>query len=160
MKCTACPNQAFPKLDAQAVRAHLMGGDTIGTYAIRENDTCVFLAADFDGAGWAQDAIAYKAAARELGVQAELERSRSGDGCHAWIFFSEPILARWARQLGTVIVARAIASRHAIKLETYDRFFPNQDFLPKGGFGNLIALPLQKASRDAGNTVPQRRPHP
>jgi hypothetical protein len=153
VKCSDCPNQAFPKLDASAVRDHLQGKHTIGTYAIREDDTCTFLAADFDGDGWAQDIIAYRNSARELGVQVEIERSRSGNGAHAWIFFSEPIPARLARQLGTIFVGRAIANRHSISLETYDRFFPNQDFLPKGGFGNLIALPLQKTPRENGNSV-------
>ncbi len=152
-KCSECPSQAFPHLDAQAVRDHLQGKFTIGTYAILENDTCTFLAADFDGDGWRQDASAYKTAARELGIQVEIERSRSGNGGHTWIFFQEPIEARIARQLGTVIVARAQAVRHTMSLSTYDRFFPNQDTLPKGGFGNLIALPLQKFPRDAGNSI-------
>jgi superfamily II DNA or RNA helicase len=152
-KCSECPNQAFSRLDAQAVKGHLQGKATIGTYAILENDTCAFLAADFDGDGWLQDIAAYKTAARELGIKVEVERSRSGNGGHAWIFFQEPIEARTARQLGTVIVARAQASRHTMPLGTYDRFFPSQDTLPRGGFGNLIALPLQKAPRDAGNSV-------
>ena len=153
IKCTDCPNQAFPKLNEEAVRDHLQGKYTIGTYAIRQNDTCAFLAADFDGEGWGRDVLAYKTAARELGVQVEIERSRSGEGAHAWIFFYEPVAARDARQLGTVIVARAQASRHTLSLETYDRFFPNQDTLPKGGFGNLIALPLQKTPREKNNTI-------
>jgi len=153
MKCSECQNQAFPHLDAQAVQDHLEGNYTIGTYAIREDDTCTFLASDFDGDGWKQDVAAYKIAARELGIQVEIERSRSGKGAHAWIFFEKPIEARIARQLGTVIVARAQASLHTMSLGTYDRFFPNQDTLPKGGFGNLIALPLQKAPRDLGSSV-------
>lgn len=131
----------------------MQGAQTIGTYAIRENDTCVFLAADFDGNGWIEDISAYKSAGRELGIAIEIERSRSGNGGHAWIFFGEPIPARIARQLGTIIVSRASALRPTISLETYDRFFPNQDFLPKGGFGNLIALPLQKSPREKENTV-------
>src|SRR3989338_1386232 len=109
VKCSECPNQAFSRLDEQAVRDHLKGKYTIGTYAIREDDTCTFLAADFDGDGWRQDVLAYRAAARELGIQIEVERSRSGDGAHGWIFFAEPVAARAARQLGTVVVARAQA---------------------------------------------------
>ncbi len=153
IKCTDCPNQAFLKLDSAAVRGHLQGKHTIGTYSILEDDSCTFLAADFDGKGWGADAIAYKTAGREIGIQIEIERSRSGEGAHAWIFFSEKVPARLARQLGTVIMTRAQASRHTMSLESYDRFFPNQDYLPKGGFGNLIALPLQKAPRDNGNSV-------
>ena len=153
IKCTDCSYQAFPPLDEKTVFAHLKGTQTIGTYAIREDDTTIFLATDFDGSGWEQDVVAFRAAARELGIQAEIERSRSGNGGHTWIFFSEPVSAREARQLGTVVVARAQASRHAMGLETFDRFFPNQDTLPKGGFGNLIALPLQKSPRNNGNSV-------
>lgn len=153
IKCTDCPNQAFLKLDACAVKDHLQGKHTIGTYAICEDDSCRFLVADFDGQGWAADVLAYKSAGRELGIQIEIERSRSGNGAHAWIFFLDSIPARLARQLGTIIIARAQASRHAMSLETYDRFFPNQDYLPKGGFGNLIALPLQRAPRENNNSI-------
>ncbi len=153
IKCGDCNNQAFYALDEKAVKEHLQGIHTIGTYAIRENDTCTFLATDFDGEGWKEDISAYKLAARDLGVSVEIERSRSGNGGHAWIFFSDPIPARMARQLGTIIVSRACALKPAISLETFDRFFPNQDFLPKGGFGNLIALPLQKIPREKGNTA-------
>jgi len=152
VKCTDCPNQAFLKLDHSAVRDHLQGKHTIGTYAILEDDSCTFLAADFDGKGWGADVIAYKTAGREIGVQVEIERSRSGEGAHAWIFFSERVPARLARQLGTVIMTRAQAARHTMSLESYDRFFPNQDYMPKGGFGNLIALPLQKNAREKHNS--------
>ncbi len=152
IKCSECRHQSFLKLDEKAALEHLQGKSTIGTYAIREDDRCVFLAADFDGDGFAEDVLAYKAAALRLGLEVAIERSRSGNGAHGWIFFSEAIPARTARQLGTLIVARASTHRH-MRLETYDRFFPNQDFLPKGGFGNLIALPLQYKPRQAGNTV-------
>jgi hypothetical protein len=153
MKCSECPSQAFLRLDEAAIRDHLQGRETIGTYAIREDDTCTFLAADFDGDGWRQDVIAHSQAARELRIRVEIERSRSGEGAHAWIFFTEAIQARLSRRLGTVIVARAQATRHTMGLETYDRFFPNQDTLPKGGFGNLIALPLSKRRHGILRTV-------
>ncbi|HTB21921.1 MAG TPA: DEAD/DEAH box helicase family protein [bacterium] len=147
------PPEAFLPLDETAARDHLEGRQTIGTYAIRRDDSCVFLAADFDDEHWEGDVAAYVQAARELGAEAALERSRSGQGGHAWIFFSRPVPARLARKLGTLILARASASRSQIKLSSYDRLFPNQDNLPKGGFGNLIALPLQKMPRQAGNSV-------
>ncbi len=153
VKCGECRYQAFPRLDSSAIRRHLEGSETLGTYAIREDDRCVFLASDFDGDGWREDASVFRLAARELGISAEIERSRSGNGAHAWIFFTEPIQARIARQLGTAIVARALAMRHTMSLKSYDRFFPNQDTIPKGGFGNLIALPLQKRPREQGNSV-------
>lgn len=153
VKCSECPNQSFPPLDEVAVRDHLTGKHTIGTYAIRQDNTCVFLAADFDGAGWRDDIRAYRDAAREMGFVVAVERSRSGEGGHAWIFFGEPVPALMARRLGTLIVAKASAMHPAMSLASYDRFFPNQDTLPAGGFGNLIALPLQAKAREAGNSV-------
>jgi hypothetical protein len=136
-RCSACPGQSFLALDEAAVEDHLRGGCTIGTYAIRRDDTCVFLACDFDGSGWQEDAKAYQRAGAELGVDVALERSRSGNGGHVWVFFSEPVAAELARRLGTMLLARALDSRPEISFKSYDRFFPSQDYLPKGGFGNL-----------------------
>ena len=153
MKCKECTNRAFTPLDESVVLNHLQGAITIGTYTIREDDTCVFIAADFDKEGWDADALAYRAAARHLGVEVCIERSRSGKGGHAWIFFSEPVVSRLARQLGTLILTHAMAQRHHIGFDSYDRFFPSQDTMPKGGFGNLIALPLQKIPARDGNSL-------
>lgn len=153
VKCSECPHRVFPRLDEAAVEAHLRGKHTVGTYAIREDDTCTFLACDFDGTGWRSDILTYQSVGQQMGVQVSIERSRSGAGAHAWIFFSEPVPARLARALGTLILSRCGEVCHTLSLESYDRFFPNQDFIPKGGFGNLIALPLQKTPRDVGNTV-------
>jgi superfamily II DNA or RNA helicase len=153
VKCSDCPNQNFPPLDHSAIHSHLTGRHTIGTYAIREDDSCIFLAADFDGDGWMQDIEAYRRAAEQMGISVGMERSRSGNGGHAWIFFASPVPAVLARRLGTLIVARATSFHRGMKLSTYDRFFPNQDTCPKGGFGNLIALPLQQEPRKSGNTL-------
>ena len=153
VKCSACQNQKFRSLDLIAVDSHLRGHQTIGTYAIREDDTCIFLACDFDGENWPEDVVTYRSVAKNMGVDVGIERSRSGKGAHAWIFFSEPVLARAARMLGTIILTKSTDLRHRISLSSYDRFFPNQDYMPKGGFGNLIALPLQKQPRETGNTV-------
>jgi superfamily II DNA or RNA helicase len=153
VKCSECVHQAFPPLDEVAARDHLTGKNVIGTYAIRGDNTCVFLAADFDGKGWNEDVIAYRKAAKELGINVAVERSRSGNGGHAWIFFSEPVPALMARRLGTLIVAKASSFHPEMSLASYDRFFPNQDILPAGGFGNLIALPLQSKARKLGNSV-------
>ena len=153
VKCSDCPNQNFPPLDHSAIHSHLTGRHTIGAYAIREDDSCIFLAADFDGDGWMQDIEAYRRAAEQMGISVGIERSRSGNGGHAWIFFAHPVPAVLARRLGTLIVARASSFHQGMKLSTYDRFFPNQDMCPKGGFGNLIALPLQQESRKSGHTL-------
>jgi superfamily II DNA or RNA helicase len=153
IKCSACPNRAFAPFDETTARGHLEGTFTVGSYTIREDDTCTFLAADFDKERWGVDALTYKAAARDMGVEAYIERSRSGSGGHTWIFFQEPIKARLARQLGTLILTHAMDRRHHIGFDSYDRFFPSQDTMPSGGFGNLIALPLQRIPRRAGNSV-------
>lgn len=152
IRCSDCPNQAFPRLDETAARLHLTGKTTIGTYAIREDHGCVFLAADFDGSGWKADLSAYREAALALGIDVAIERSRSGMGGHGWIFFEEPVPALIARRLGTVLIAKASAERPELALSTYDRLFPNQDVLIDGGFGNLIALPLQSKPRKSGHT--------
>jgi hypothetical protein len=153
VKCSACKNRIFIPLDLNIIQAHLEGRITIGTYAIREDDTCIFLAVDFDKSTWWEDAVAFKVTALSMGITAYIERSRSGNGAHVWIFFSEPVPALVARQLGTIVLSRTMLSKHTISLDSYDRFFPNQDYLPKGGFGNLIALPLQRMPRNEGKSV-------
>jgi len=153
VKCTECLHQRFPVLDERSVEGHLRGTHTLGVYAIATDDTCRFLAADFDGDGWSDDVRAYRDAAEKVGVAVAIERSRSGNGAHAWIFFAEPVPAFSARRLGTILVAKASSSRPALSLNAYDRLFPNQDTLPPGGFGNLIALPLAKGPRQLGNTL-------
>ena len=153
VKCSKCSHRVFTPFDEQTARAHLEGQFTAGTYAIGPNDNCIFLAADFDGKTWSEDALSYQVAGIAMGIDIGLERSRSGNGAHAWVFFSDPISAKIARQLGTIILSNARAKRHNISLDSYDRFFPSQDTLPNGGFGNLIALPLQRLPRKDGNSV-------
>jgi superfamily II DNA or RNA helicase len=140
-------------LDERVVENHLRGNQAIGVYALRKDDSCIFLAADFDGDGWRENVLAYKKAAEKSGVVAGIERSRSGNGAHAWVFFAEPVPAVLARRLGTILLAKASAMRPTMSLDAYDRLFPNQDSMPKGGFGNLIALPLAGGPRKTGNTV-------
>lgn len=152
IKCTDCGNQAFLPLNEDAVRAHLQGQWTIGTYAIDEDDSCAFLACDFDGSGWREDVSAYRESAKALGIEVAVERSRSGHGAHAWVFFDGRVPARMARNLGTLILSRCMEVRHQLSMVSFDRFFPSQDYVPKGGFGNLIALPLQKGPRESGNS--------
>ena len=108
---------------------------------------------DFDGDDWSTDALAYMETCRLSSVPAALERSRSGKGGHVWIFFSQPIPARDARQLGATLLTETLQRRPEMGFASYDRMFPSQDTLPKGGFGNLIALPLQRRARDYGNSV-------
>ncbi len=109
------------------------------------------LAADFDKTTWQDDVAAFLETCRQMNLPAALERSRSGSGGHIWFFFNEPVPATLARKLGAHILTETMERRPDIGLDSYDRFFPNQDTLPPGGFGNLIALPLQKRPRESGN---------
>ncbi|MHB1405535.1 MAG: TOTE conflict system archaeo-eukaryotic primase domain-containing protein [Desulfitobacteriaceae bacterium] len=153
VKCAGCHNRELLPLTDQVIYEHLTGKRTIGIYPLLPDDTCWFLAADFDKTTWQEDAGAFVDTCSEMKVPAVLERSRSGNGGHVWIFFDAPISAAIARKLGFVILTRTMDHRHYFGLDSYDRFFPNQDTMPKGGFGNLIALPLQRPSRDQGNSL-------
>ena len=153
VRCGACPSQAFRTVTDDAVDGHLRGSHTIGVYPMLPDDTCRFLAADFDKENWQRDANAFLEACRSKGVPAALERSRSGNGAHVWIFFAEPAPAALARRLGAHLVTEAMERHPDIGFESYDRFFPSQDTVPAGGFGNLIALPLQGGPRESGNSV-------
>ena len=162
IKCGACGNQAFIPVSLDTLARHLRGREgakaqgapfVVGVYPLLSDDTCWFLAADFDDEQWAADALAFVETCRGHGIAAALERSRSGNGGHVWIFFAEPVPARDARQLGALLLTETMERRPDIGFASYDRFFPSQDSLPTGGFGNLIALPLQRADRARGNSV-------
>jgi len=140
-------------LTAEAIRKHLIGKHTLGIYPLLPDETCWFLAVDFDNKSWIADSAAFLQTCRRFHVPAIVERSRSGNGAHVWMFFDRPVLAADARKLGCALLTRTMEKRHEIGLDSYDRLFPSQDTLPKGGFGNLIALPLQKAPREHANTV-------
>jgi len=159
IKCADCQHRNFLPVTDDVIRWHLSGQDpsgrdfVIGVYPMLLDETCFFLAADFDKAEWQQDAAAVLETCRRLNVAAFLERSRSGNGGHVWLFMEEAVPAALARRLGAYILTETMEFRPDIGLDSYDRFFPNQDTLPQGGFGNLIALPLQKRARDRGNSV-------
>ena len=142
----------YPFTD-EVVKLHLTGKKAIGIYPLLTDETCWLLAADFDKKTWQDDALAFVATCHRLNVPAYLERSRSGNGGHVWIFFERPISAMHARAMGCAILTQTMERRHHLGLDSYDRFFPNQDTLPKGGFGNLIALPLQWMPRQNDNSV-------
>ena len=160
------PERVLLKFDDAVIHNHLMGEDpkeqsygrpardyVAGIYPLLPDETCWLLVADFDKETWEQDAIAYAQTCRSFDVQAAVERSRSGNGAHVWIFFQEPIAASLARKLGALFLTKTMENRPEIGLDSYDRFFPNQDTMPTGGFGNLIALPLQRKARKHGNSL-------
>jgi len=153
IRCADCSNRLLIPLSDAVIYKHLAGDHTIGVYPLLEDDSCYFLAIDFDEAEWRDDAQAFMQSCVELGVPAALEISRSGKGAHAWVFFVSRVPARDARRLGTAIISHTCSRTRQLRLESYDRLFPNQDTMPKGGFGNLIALPLQKAPREMGFSV-------
>lgn len=159
IKCMQCAHRRFLPVTDEVVHWHLSGknGDgkefVMGVYPMLQDETCFFLAADFDKASWQEDVKAVLESCRHLNLPAYLERSRSGNGGHIWLFFSQAIPAALARRMGSYILTETMERRPEIGLDSYDRFFPNQDTLPRGGFGNLIALPLQKVARKKGNSI-------
>jgi hypothetical protein len=153
IKCTDCQHRQLLPVSDEAIYNHLAGRHTIGLYLLLEDDSCHLLAVDFDEAQWQDDIKAFAQTCQLLDVPVALEISRSGNGAHAWIFFETKVLAQDARRLGAALISHTCAQSHQLKLTSYDRLFPNQDTLPKGGFGNLIALPLQKLPRASGHSI-------
>ena len=153
VKCGECPNQAFIPVTEKTVHDHLQGRHVIGVYPMLEDDTCWFLAVDFDKAQWQDDVAAFVETCKSKGVPFAVERSRSGNGAHVWFFFTAPVTASTARKMGCFLITETMARRHELPMTSYDRFFPNQDTMPRGGFGNLIALPFQDGPRQQGNSV-------
>jgi len=153
IKCSDCSKRSLIPVTNQTIFDHLAGSHTVGVYPLLSDDSCYFLAADFDKADWRDDALAFVQSCRELGVPVALEISRSGNGAHTWIFFSSTVSACDARRLGSALISHTCNRTRQLELGSYDRLFPNQDTMPKGGLGNLIALPLQKKPREQGCSV-------
>ncbi len=162
IKCGDCKFRSFIPVNGTVIANHLAGKDNqgnrpadfvIGVYPLMQDERCWFLAVDFDKASWQLDVGAFAGACQENGIPYSVEISRSGKGAHVWLFFSSPVLALEARKLGAYLLTQAMDKHPELGFESYDRLFPNQDTMPKGGFGNLIALPLQKKPRELGNSV-------
>ncbi|MDH4202387.1 MAG: DEAD/DEAH box helicase [Phycisphaerae bacterium] len=161
VKCSNCGNRDYLPLTDQVIEQHLRGENpdeygnkdfTIGIYPMLPDEKCWFLAADFDKSSWQEDVRAFAQTCADMNIPVSIERSRSGNGAHVWLFFEEPIPCMKARAIASYTITETMERRPELGLDSYDRFFPNQDTLPQGGLGNLIALPLQKKPRENGNT--------
>lgn len=167
-RCAGCPQRSFIPLSNQTLVKHFNGDrrdlkDVVGLYVVQADCTVSLLVADFDGAGWQRESLAYVHAGRSLGVDVALERSRSGDGAHAWVFFDEPLPSSLARDFGSLLITRAMDNGLIRCFDAYDRFYPAQDTIAKGGFGSLIALPFQGQAQRLSNSVfvdDQLKAHP
>ena len=153
VKCGECTNRAFLPVTQETLLNHLQGRHIMGVYPMLKDETCWFLAADFDKKAWKEDVHAFTETCRRMEIPYAIERSRSGNGAHVWFFFHSPVPAAMARKMGSFLITETMAHRHQLGMASYDRLFPNQDTLPNGGFGNLIALPLQYQPRQDGNTL-------
>jgi superfamily II DNA or RNA helicase len=152
ISCSKCENKDYAALDEDAIENHLRGNIVAGVYPMLQDETCHFLAVDFDEADWQNDISVFRDICIELSIPFAVERSRSGNGGHVWFFFEAHVSAALARKFGTTLLTAAMNKRHEIQFKSYDRLFPSQDTMPKGGLGNLIALPLQKTAREKSNS--------
>ena len=153
IKCSDCSNKAYKSLESKTIYDHLSGAKTVGLYPLMVDDTCQLLAVDFDKSDWQQATRVFSQVCSSHNIPHAIERSRSGNGAHIWIFFGNKVPAREARRLGFGLLDRAMENYPGLSFHSYDRLFPSQDSLPTGGFGNLIALPLQRRPRQYGNSV-------
>jgi superfamily II DNA or RNA helicase len=150
--CSKCTHQLYAVLDEHVIESHLRGSIVAGIYPMLPDETCHFLAMDFDDAGWQDDVTTVRAVCAEFDIPVAVERSQSGNGGHLWFFFENRLPAALARKFGAAILTFSMNKRHEIDFKSYDRLFPSQDTMPKGGFGNLIALPFQKSARKNHNS--------
>src|SRR5207247_1844443 len=141
VKCGECPNQAFLPVEDQVILDHLQGRHVVCVYPLLTDERCWFLAADFDKTSWTDDVAAFVETCRVAGLPGAVERSRSGNGAHVWFFFSAPVPATTARKMGCYLITETMSRRHQLSMESYDRLFPNQDTLPRGGCrpGNRVS---------------------
>lgn len=158
IKCADCAARRFVPVNDRALIEHFKGKrddcrDVMGMYVLLADCTTWVLVADFDKEGWQRETALYRNACRSFGLHPAVERSRSGNGAHVWLFFEEPVDAELARNLGCALITYAMSQASGMSFEAYDRLFPTQSTIPEGGFGNLIALPFQGQAQRQLNSV-------
>ena len=155
--CKNCKYRENKPLTLETIKKHIYNNQTIGVYPMLDDETCYFLAFDFDDKkdenSIKEDVLAFTSICDKYDIPVSIEKSRSGKGIHAWIFFEDKIKALTARKLGSLLLSKTMEIRDNLKIDSFDRMFPNQDYLPKGGYGNLIALPFQTEPAKYGNTI-------
>ena len=153
IKCSKCTQKSYIPLTGSIIEKHLLGDIVVGIYPMNEDESCFLLVIDFDKSSWQKDITVIMRTCVHFNIPYSLERSRSGNGCHIWFFFEIAVPSTLARRFGSALLTYSMGKRHELSFSSYDRLFPNQDTMPQGGFGNLIALPLQMTPRKEGNSV-------
>lgn len=154
VNCLICSILKFLKLTSNMIMHHFKGSNLgIGIYSLLQDSICYFVALNFDENNWFEDMYSVYKIALSNEIYALMERSASGIGGHLWIFFSQPIKAIKARKLAMFLLQQAMKVNKNISFDSFDRIFPSQDYLPEGGFGNLIALPLRYDAFKRGNAT-------
>ncbi len=143
----------YQPLSNEVLNLHFQGKETIGIYPLLEDNTSFFIAADFDDNHWKDSIQKLYLVCQKHKIPAYIERSRSGNGGHLWIFFEENIPADQSRKLLYEFLREASIISHFDKEPSFDRLFPNQDFHTGKGMGNLIALPLNGNALINGNSA-------
>ena len=170
MYCEECEHQCWTKLTLDVIKKHLWGyredgADVIGVYPLLPDGTCRFLVFDFDNhekdaekidfanenEDWHDEVDALRLICKQNGIDALVERSRSGRGAHIWIFFKNPIPASMARNFGFLLLDKGATTINLKTFRYYDRMYPAQDVA--NTIGNLIALPLQGQALKSGNSA-------
>ncbi len=163
VKCAECSNRAWAPLIQRVLLSHLQGKkedgtDVVGIYPMLPDETCNFLVFDFDNhdgeaLDWKSEVDTMRQICTRLEVPCLVERSRSGNGAHIWLLFSEAISAETARKFGAALLTKGAEFVNIKTFQSYDRMLPAQDHMPQGGLGNLIALPLQGQALQKGNSA-------
>ena len=152
-KCKECPNKKYIPISGSNIKTHLIGKETFGIYPMMNDDLTNLLVFDFDDEGYKDSTLEFYKVCKDYDIDPLIEISQSGSGAHVWFFFDKPIKALKARKFGSYLLTKAIESSYKINFSSFDRMFPNQDYLPINGYGNLISLPLQGEKAKEGKTI-------